>query len=545
MFYLLTKRIGGLALKVKKIFYLLIVFMLMFLVACNKESGKKTITTEKETSDNLNETGMPIVKEPITLKMFAGMAKNTQKNWNDILVWNTYEEMTNIKVEWEQVEGEALAEKRNLALAGGNLPDAFYAADMPPLDILKYGQQGVFLELNDLLDKYAPNLTKLMEENPDIRKAITFPNGKIYSLPVIHDPDFTSVRTHPLMWYNSELLDKYDMEVPASTDEFYNYLKKVKKEDPDITPFGTYDATLMVNYLRGAFGVGTTGRSYIDKDPETGDLRFYPTTENYKQLLQYLNKLYTEKLIEPNIYSIEWAQFLNNGMEDKYASMIFYAPEELFSKEIGEKYVGGVALKGPNGDQKWSNVAHPVGHIGKFVLTNENPDPAATIRWVDYFYSDEGSRLTYMGVEGETYEVTEDGKYKYLEKITNSSEGLTKEQEIVKYLGWVGLGPPGILMQDYFDGSEGSDQAIEAAKKVEPDLLDEVWPQFTYTEEETRKLDPLTADIEKYVTEMQDKFIVGEESFDHWDKFVKSIEKMGLDEYMEIQKQAFERYEAN
>lgn len=545
MFYLLTKRIGGLALKVKKIFYLLIVFMLMFLVACNKESGKKTTTTEKEASDNLNETGMPIVKEPITLKMFAGMGKNTQKNWNDLLIWNTYEEMTNIKVEWEQVEGEALAEKRNLALAGGNLPDAFYAADMPPLDIFKYGQQGTFLELNDLIDKYAPNLTKLMEENPDIRKAITFPDGKIYSLPAIYDPEFTSVRTHPLLWYNSELLDKYGMEVPASIDEFYNYLKKVKEEDPDITPFGTYDATLMVNFLRGTFGVSTTGRDYIDKDPDTGDLRFYPTTENYKQLLQYLNKLYSEKLIEPNIYSIEWAQFLNKGMEDKYASMIFYAPEELFSKEIGEKYVGGVALKGPSGDQKWSNVVPPVVNIGKFVLTNENPDPAATIRWVDHFYSDEGSRLNYMGVEGETYEVTEDGKFKYLEKITNSSEGLTKEQEIVKYLGWVGLGPPGILMQDYFDGSEGSDQAIEAAKKVEPDLLDEVWPQFTYTDEETRKLDPLTADIEKYVTEMQDKFIAGEESFDHWDKFVKSIEKMGLDEYMEIQKQAFERYEAN
>ncbi len=150
-----------------------------------------------------------------------------------------------------------------------------------------------------------------------------------------------------------------------------------------------------------------------------------------------------------------------------------------------------------------------------------------------------------MGVEGETYEKTDDGKFKYMEKITNSSEGLTKEQEIVKYLGWVGIGAPGILMQDYFDGSEGSDQAVEAASKVEPYLLDEVWPPFTYTEEEAKRLSALSADIEKYVNEMQDKFVVGEESFDKWDSFVKNIEKMGLEEYMEIQKQAFERYEAN
>ncbi|KRG12119.1 hypothetical protein ACA30_20425 [Virgibacillus soli] len=533
--------------KMKKILYVFMTLLLLFLVACSKDSGEKAGTTDKskEVTDNFNETGMPIVDEPITLKMFAGMGNNTLKNWDDILVWNTYEEMTNIHIEWEQIEAEAIEEKRNLALASGSLPDAFYAANMPTLDIFKYGQQGSFLELNDLIEKYALNLTKLMEENPDIRKAITFPDGKIYSLPSIYDPEFTSVRTHPLMWYNSELLDKYGMEVPASTEEFYEYLKKVKAEDPDITPYGSYNGTLMVNYLRGAFGVGTTGREFIDKDPETGDIRFYPITDNYKELLQYMNKLYSEKLVEPNIYTIEWAQFLNNGAEDKYGSMIFYAPEELFGKDIGEKYVGGLPLEGPNGEHKWSNVVNPVIHIGKFVLTSENPDPAATIRWVDHFYSDEGSRLFYMGVEGETYEKTDDGKFKYMEKITNSSEGLTKEQEIVKYLGWVGIGAPGILMQDYFDGSEGSDQAVEAASKVEPYLLDEVWPPFTYTEEEAKRLSALSADIEKYVNEMQDKFVVGEESFDKWDSFVKNIEKMGLEEYMEIQKQAFERYEAN
>ena len=63
------------------------------------------------------------------------------------------------------------------------------------------------------------------------------------------------------------------------------------------------------------------------------------------------------------------------------------------------------------------------------------------MRWVDHFYGDEGSRLWYMGVEDETYEVV-DGEYKYMDHIVNSKEGLTKEQEIVKYLGWIGMGAP-------------------------------------------------------------------------------------------------------
>lgn len=526
----------------RKITFVLIAFVLIVLAACSKEAGRTT--TEEESRAVLNDDAMPIVKEPIKLKMFAGMGNNTLNNWDDILVWNTYEEMTGISIEWEQIDPQALEEKRNLSLVGGSLPDAYYAANMPTLDIYKYGQEGTFLRLNDLIDEFAPNLKKLMDENPEIRKSITFPDGNIYSLPVIHDPEFTSVRTHPLMWYNSELLDKYGMDVPSTTEEFYQFLKKVQEEDPDITPYGSHNGTTLINFLHGAFGVATTGRSYIDKDPNTGELRFYPITEEYKKLLTYAHQLYDEKLIEQNIYTIDWTQFLNNGLEDKYASMVFYAPEELFGKDVGEKYIGGLPLKGPDGYQNWAQVAFPVGHIGKFIITNVNDYPEATMRWIDHFYSDEGSRLFYMGVEGETYEVV-DGKYKYMDHITNSKDGLTKEQEIVKYLGWIGIGAPGILMEDYFDGSEASDQALTAAKKVEPYLLDEVWPPFTYTEEENKELAALAADIEKYATEMRDKFASGEESLDNWDKYVDNIKKMGLDRYLEIQQKAYDRFNNN
>lgn len=528
--------------RVRKLFFLLAISLLIFQVACSKETGKKQ--TEEEQLENLNETGMPIVKEPITLKMFAGMGAKTPRNWDDILIWNTYEEMTNIKVEWEQVEQQALEEKRNLSLVGGDLPDVYYAANMPTLDIFKYGQQGSFLKLNDLIDKYAPNFKKLMEENPEIRKAITFPDGNIYSLPVIHDPGFTSVRTHPLPYFNQELLDKYELDIPETTDEYYQFLKTIKENEPDHIPLGARSISGVIGWLKGSFGVSTTGRSYIDKNPETDDLRFYPITEEYREMLEYINKLYSEKLIEQNIFTIEVAQFLANGGEGSYASTVFYAPEELFGKEVGEKYVGGLPLEGPRGERKFAQLANPVGHIGKFIITSENPDPAATMRWVDYFYSDEGSRLFYMGLENETYEEV-DGKYKYVDKIVNDPEGLSKDEAILKYLGWVGVGAPGILMEQYFDGSESADQALEAAKKVEPYLIEEAWPPFTYTEEEAKRLDALAADIEKYVVEMQDKFIVGETAFSEWDSYVDSIQKMGLDEYMEIQKAAFERYEEN
>ena len=72
-----------------------------------------------------------------------------------------------------------------------------------------------------------------------------------------------------------------------------------------------------------------------------------------------------------------WQEFLTNGIDQEYSSMIFYAPTDLFGAETGEKYIGGVPLEGPNGDRKHGTVGHPVGHIGKFAITNVNPNPAA------------------------------------------------------------------------------------------------------------------------------------------------------------------------
>src|SRR5699024_2487913 len=160
--------------------------------------------------------------------------------------------------------------------------------------------------------------------------------------------------------------------------------------------------------------------------------------------------------------------------------------------------------------------------------------PAATMRWMDYFYSDEGTKFFYMGIEDETYEVTDDGEYVYVDKIRNSDEGKTLEQEAAQYFAWIG-GFVGIVKEEYYSGSESTPGSIEAAKKLEPHMPDELWPGFTYTEEENKFLTSVGADIEKYVNEMRDKFITGKEPLSEWDNYVEALEKMGLEDYMEVQ----------
>src|SRR5699024_8052142 len=134
----------------------------------------------------------------------------------------------------------------------------------------------------------------------------------------------------------------------------------------------------------------------------------------------------------------------------------------------------------------------------------------------------------------------------YVDDILNSSEGNSVPQEQAKYLTFGGGGFPSITNEKYFQGTaENSPEAVEAAATLEPFLIDDPWPPFIYTEDEIDKLDTFGSDIDKYVTEMQDKFISGEASFDEWDDYVSALEKMNLDEYMDIKQAALERFEEN
>ncbi len=540
----------------KNLLLLIALSVLLVLAACggNKDAGTKDDSNESASSgdSNVNESGMPIVDEEIDMTIFANKpAQNEDNDWNDILIWNHYRDLTNVNVEWNSINPDALEEKRNLALGSGELPDAFFLSQLTNADLQKYGGQGTFLPLNDLIEEYAPNLTALMENDPSIRKAITFPDGNIYSMPSLIEEDFLSLRLSARPWINEDWLKELDMDIPETTGEFYEYLKAVKELDPvgggKTVPYGGTDITELVQWLAGSFGVMNHGaaNTNIDLDPDDpSKVRFYATTDEYKQLLEYIHMLYDEGLIEQNIFSIEWGQFLANASDNLYGSMIFYDPIELFGEEIGSQYNSVAALEGPEGYKDYNKLSPSVWETSSFVITSDNENPEAAVRWMDYFYSEEGAKLYYMGVEGETFE-EDGGETKYMDHILNPEGDMTFEQAIAKQLTWLGA-ISGIIKSDYFQGGETAPQSMEAAEKIEPFVPDEIWPRFTFTPEENKVLEATGADVDKYVEEMRDQFITGDADFSKWDGYVETIEKMGaLDELVEVYQGAYERYQAN
>ncbi len=519
--------------------------------------GAQTADDTKQNSGNsssvsstsqLNATGLPIVNEPVTLKIMV-RKQDVQPEFEKMLAFQEYEKLSGVKIEWDNLNSSNAGDKVKLAFASQDLPDAFMKLSISNIDQLNFGSQGLLLNLNELIDEYAPNVKKFMDEHPDVKKSQTFDNGAIYSLPA--GVESSAVRLARKYYINKEWLKKVGMEMPASTDELYNVLKAFKENDAngngkaDEIPLASDTLQNIMDVLRGAFGIGNRGmlQQSIDMDEITGKIRYIQTSEQYKQFLQYLNKLYKEGLMDQEIFTIKQPQFIAKASEGLIGS--FSAPNTatIPSQHVGEFEGLPAALKGPGGDQMWAALRPYTTGTGAFVITSANKYPEITMRWVDYFYGDDGIKLFNLGVEGKSYVKTADGKYDWSDEVYSGVNSTTPFDAVVsKYAPYVGGSNPTIIREPYFGGREMEEVSYKASMNLIPFAPKEVWPDFTFTVKENERLTVLRTDIDGYVTKMMSEFITGHTSFSEWNSYVDQINKMGLEEMLGIYTTAYERY---
>lgn len=140
-----------------------------------------------------------------------------------------------------------------------------------------------------------------MEETPDMKKISTFPDGKIYSMPT-RLPSRPKSRNQPVI--NKAWLDKLGLKAPTTTEELYQVLKAFKEKDPngngkpDEIPYT--ETGLNMDFLN-PFGItDINASSMIVQD---GKPVYYPTTDAYKEGLIYTHKLYSEGLIDQELFT--------------------------------------------------------------------------------------------------------------------------------------------------------------------------------------------------------------------------------------------------
>ncbi len=500
-----------------------------------------------EAPSYINETGYPIVNEPIELNVMVGVGP-MNGDFNEMPVFKDLEEKTGIKINFEQVSPSAWTERKNLALASQDMPDIIISGigGMSDSEVNKYSSQGIFVELGDYIEKYAPNFKQLLADKPDLDAVIRNPEGKIYGLPFYQE--LVDEKIPDNLFINKKWLDTLGLDVPETTEEYYEVLKAFKTQDPngngiaDEIPL-TYRSNQRNTgeySLFGSFGIVDNEQHLMIND---GKVLFSPLEEGYKEGIHYLNRLYTEGLIDPEVFTQDQSQYIGKGQaeEEIVGSFIIFTDENFAGIERAyNDYVALAPLKGPEGDQLWNKYA--TGYdVNAFLITKNNKYPEASIRWADEFFTVETSMQAIYGEVGINLEY-ENGKY----KIMDPPEGLSVNDIRCKTCPAAYIfGMVTTEMINNIEFQEDTARKLERCKLYDPYTPEEIIPMLRLPQEKLEQRANIFTDLTNYVAEMKAKWVTGEMDVDEsWEEYVKTLKAMGAEEYVQIYQEAYDAYKA-
>ena len=495
-----------------------------------------------ESVSQVNATGYPVVDVPIELDALTRVSVMSG-DFNSMPVFVELAEKTNVNVNFDQIQPEVWDEKINLILSSGELPDLIYGADMDASDIMKYGQAGYFLPLNDLIEEYAPNISRLLEERPNLARMITMDDGNIYNIPFYDE--FLPENIPDTMFINQTWLDTLGLDMPTTTEEFYQVLKAFKEQDPngngiaDEIPFDFLPGEVNLGdySLYGSFGVLDNAKHLMVKD---GQVLFSLAQEGYKEAVKYLNRLYTEGLIDPEVFTQDRSQYSSKGKQDDMTVgvLVAYTPENFLGAErTYEHYTDLLPLEGPDGDRLWNR--YDMGYyMGRVVITSANPNPEATMRWIDEQFDEEVSVRLHWGEIGQNIEKTETG-WKVLDE---APDGMSSDE--YRFQNSPAYHGTGAILKETYDKIElATDKAMKAERYelYDPYAATEYLPAMRLSEDDEKEISTIFVDISSYVDQMKAKWITGESNVENdWEDYLKALEKMNVSRYVEIYQNAYD-----
>lgn len=540
----------------KKVFTILVAafMMLSMATACSTgssssqagSSGSNGTSSAAAVVENFNETGFPIVNEPITLTI-AGQMNSLTTTWEGALQLEYLTKLTGIEFNPEGYSSDAWKEQKGLMFASNTLPDLFISSGFTATELLEYGSGGQLLALNDLLEKYGPDLQAALEEFPTAKAAMTSGDGNVYTLPLI-TPVVRDM--HNRYWINSVWLENLGLEVPETLDDLYSVLKTFQEEDAngngdaaDEIPMSfvtgsTIDGLILnalgVNYNKQDAAFGITADS-------NGTVYCVHTSDAYKEYLKYMNKLYSEGLLDNEIFIQTEEQLTAKAQKNIIGvASVSGAMYITAGTEIGYDYTQFDALTSDINSTKMVTASQGFS-VGGVAVSSTNKYPEATMRLLDYFYTEEGGRISYVGEEGVGWNWIDEsaGTWdKAQPEGYESAEDFRWKKNIIG--GWCGW------QRQEFNAGQGSSNALllnEMSEKYSEPYFVTAFPTLSLNEEDTATITSLVTDLTNYTQQSRARFIAGEDDIDaSWDSYVANMENMNVKTYVDIYQKYYTDY---
>jgi len=539
------KRIAGLS--------ALILLVVLLLAACS-QSNEPAHTAE---------ASLASIDKPVEINVFAQQDTGIDLKTNDFT--RLLENKFNVKFNWDIISMDGAKEKRQISLASGVFPDAYiltaYIDQFSQSDLLKYGKQGVFQPLNDLIEQFAPNIKAAMEKDPKLKALNTAPDGNIYGLVAYSECFHCSYPNK--MWVNTKWLQRLGLAMPKTTTEFKEMLRAFKQNDPngngllDEVPlsgstedFGVH----IVPYLMNGF-IYDDDRNYLYMN--NGKVDTAANKPQWKEGIAYIKSLYDEGLIDPGAF-IQNAEALKKAGDNANADILGAAAAmhpAIFVSERTKDYAPLPPLAGPYASYA-TFASGGISPGAKFVITNKASKEAqiALIRMIDYMYTPEGQTIAQSGLESVGWRKPLAGEVALDEGLDPKFATLIPiESTEQKNTGWSGMAhfympreyrDSWVASKDIYAPDGYERRLIEATLLYEGHEPDEMFPVWNIWLDSAQadEVGMLSTNLMNYIDQSMLQFITGNLDLDRdWNTYVSGLENMQVDRFIEIMQKAYDQ----
>ncbi|WP_026486915.1 ABC transporter substrate-binding protein [Caldanaerobius polysaccharolyticus] len=393
--------------KFKALSVLLVLALLMtFLTAgCKKSEIKSTSTTSKQTSD----------KSPITFTFFNADGSFSDDFKNPVAKEITKRTGVTLKIDYPV--GQTGEQRISLMIASGKYPDLIYAKGDTP----KLIEAGALIPLDDLIEKYGPNIKKLYGPYLN-RLKYSKDDPHIYTLGA-YGVGSAIWQPSPTFYIQLAVLKELGYPKLTTLQDFEDAIKKYKEKHPTIDGQPTIGLSLLADDWRWLISVGNPSGfalGYPDDGQWAVNQQTYEATYKFllpgmKDYYKWLNHMWAEGLIDRESFTQKYDQY-----KAKIASgrVLGLADAEW---DFGEAETA--LLRDGKPERTYaplpivlnSSIKHPgmrdPGYSGGWGIgiTTSCKDPVRAIKFLDWMASDEAQILNNWGIEGVNYKIA-DGK---------------------------------------------------------------------------------------------------------------------------------------
>lgn len=523
----------------------------------NSSSG--SISDPGESSSVEAESGevtLPISEEPITVTWFAGLDSNLTAlvdNMNQTPFFQELEERTNIHIDFQHPATGNETTAYNLLFASGDLPDMIsHQRPGYPGGLDACIDDGYILDLTDLVPQYCPNYMKALEDfstkyDENVMRTAYTGTGRIGAVgQLMQEPQGPWAG----LYVRGDWLDACGLDIPETFDDWEEMLTAFKDEMGATAPLLLYKTGYDNVNSNLAMGFGVTSSWY----QEDGEVKFGPSEEGWREYVSLMHDWYEKGLIDPDFMAstspvsfLPDTAMITTGKTGAFIGM--YTNVAVWEAAIEGDEDNFVPVYTPMKEAGQTHDFHATtlsgaSDTGGLSISAESEYAVECLKLFDYFFSEEGAEFCNWGIEGDTFELDEDGEHHYTDKILNNPDNLAFAQAMAYYC----MPAARPVYQDW---------TRELDSVPEKDIVCyDVWGQGTkdkampapgslgMSPDANSEYASIMTDVQTVVDEATAQFISGVRSMDEYDEYLDTIQAFGLDRAKEIVQEAYDAFMA-